>query len=624
MVLFLHLCSTLSDFFLVLSCSLAINPALACTHSFLCPPAFSWVFSFMWAFPLMWACSVLQSYLLSYFISCTLPLSHLTLACRDTFSCPLLFSHLDFPHIPFLVPSHSFLTTLCLILFTSWCLLSHSVFLPLSLCFVPLYVLCIPSPDCSPFLVASLLMCLPSFQHPPCTCWQFLLQPFSHTPWALSHPFTFLSCGHPFPCFRFLACFLVHVLALSHPCSFPCTWSFWCPPSLMCSLFAIPWLFSYTCYFPCAYSTDTPVLPPALTAFPFPYVHSSSGKLYFSSHISVSCSLSCPLPLSFIAPLAFTHSVSLPCYLISLSPPATPCFACWLFLVHSLFLVFFLTAVMPSHVLHLHASSSSRPHNSSCTSYSLCPHSFTWTCFFLHTCFFLCAPPFSHPWAPSFSHKISLFLAWALSHIFPLSCTNSHMLSLMLFLPFSLFHLFSFPLSSLSYPCSFPLFFPSLFLCSFGVSFSSPHHSLLSLFLVLSCLSFFSSLILSLSHEFSFMLPSLHKYSLHQSCVLFPIEGEVNGCISHFRILEVCNKFLNSSFLSRSAQSTTSDGEAERSLLYGKILTVIKNKCCNKKNAVAVKTQAQLDVQCFHVFHKLGTNFPGSINSLVPRIGSSM
>lgn len=59
-------------------------------------------------------------------------------------------------------------------------------------------------------------------------------------------------------------------------------------------------------------------------------------------------------------------------------------------------------------------------------------------------------------------------------------------------------------------------------------------------------------------------------------------------------------------------------------MLHGKILTVIKNKCSNKKNAVAVKTQAQLDVQHFHVFHKLGTNFPGSINSLVPRIGSSM
>lgn len=243
--------------------------------------------------------------------------------------------------------------------------------------------------------------------------------------------------------------------------------------------------------------------------------------------------------------------------------------------------------------------------------------------FSAHLLFLMC-PPLSHTLELHLSH--TRFLSFLLEPFltFFLSCTNSHMLPLMLFLPFSLFHLFSFPLSSLSYPCSFPHFFPSLFLCSFGVSFSSPDHSLLSLFLVLSCLSFFSSLILSLSHEFSFMLPSLHKYSLHQSCVLFPIEGEVNGCISHFRILEVCNKFLNSSFLSRSAQSTTSDGEAEPSLLYGKILTVIKNKCCNKKNAVAVKTQAQLDVQCFHVFHKLGTNFPGSINSLVPRIGSSM
>lgn len=52
-------------------------------------------------------------------------------------------------------------------------------------------------------------------------------------------------------------------------------------------------------------------------------------------------------------------------------------------------------------------------------------------------------------------------------------------------------------------------------------------------------------------------------------------------------------------------------------MLYGKILTVIKKKCSNKKSAAA-----QLDVQHFHVFHKLGTNFPGSINSLVPRIGS--
>lgn len=68
----------------------------------------------------------------------------------------------------------------------------------------------------------------------------------------------------------------------------------------------------------CLLSTShSPVLPTALTAFPFPYVHSSSGKLYFSSSISVSCSLSCPLPLAFVDPLTFTHSLSLPCYLIS-------------------------------------------------------------------------------------------------------------------------------------------------------------------------------------------------------------------------------------------------------------------------------------------------------------------
>lgn len=48
--------------------------------------------------------------------------------------------------------------------------------------------------------------------------------------------------------------------------------------------------------------------------------------------------------------------------------------------------------------------------------------------FFLHTCFFLCAHPFSHPWAPSFSHKISFLLEPFLT--FFLSCTYSHMLPL--------------------------------------------------------------------------------------------------------------------------------------------------------------------------------------------------
>lgn len=100
-------CTLPCDFLHELSCSLAFNPALSCTHSFLWPPAFSRVF-----YVSIPSDVGLLSYSHICFLSlfCVLFFSHISLfpACRDTFSCPLLFSHLDFPYISFLVLSHSF------------------------------------------------------------------------------------------------------------------------------------------------------------------------------------------------------------------------------------------------------------------------------------------------------------------------------------------------------------------------------------------------------------------------------------------------------------------------------------------------------------------------------------
>lgn len=154
-------------------------------------------------------------------------------------------------------------------------------------------------------------------------------------------------------------------------------------------------------------------------------------------------------------------------------------------------------------------------------------------------------------------------------------------------------HLLSSSLSPSLPPLSFLLFPPfSLSQFSFSVFFFSLLKPFSSLSFHLSLPSLFHllfSLTLSLSHKLSFMLPSLIKYSIHQNFVVFPIEGEVYGYILHCRILEVCNKVLNSSFLSRNAQSTTSDCEPEPSLLHGNILTVRKNNILMKKTQLLSK-----------------------------------
>lgn len=156
-----------------------------------------------------------------------------------------------------------------------------------------------PAPSWHMLAVSPAAMLPHSMGFIPSFCFPFLWPPF---------PTLSLSCLLSCPCPPFVTPLLIslHLIFLVPSLSHAFTLSH--SPALQLHLL-----------FPmCLLSTShTPLLPPALTPFPFPYVHSSSGKLYFSSKISVSCSLSCPLPLSFTAPFTFTHSVSLSCYLIS-------------------------------------------------------------------------------------------------------------------------------------------------------------------------------------------------------------------------------------------------------------------------------------------------------------------
>lgn len=196
----------------------------------------------------------------------------------------------------------------------------------------------------------------------------------------------------------------------------------------MLSLFPIPRLFSYTCYFPCAYSPLHTLLCFLLHSHPFHSLMFTLPQENFTSHPkSLSHALFLVLSHSHSRLLSLSHIMSLSLATSSLSfSPAAPCFVCRLFLVHSLFLVFFLTAVVLSHVLHLHAFSSSCPHNSSCTSYSLCPHSFTWTCFFFCTLAFSYVPTLSHTLELHPSHTRFLSCLSPFSHFCSFMYLFSH------------------------------------------------------------------------------------------------------------------------------------------------------------------------------------------------------
>lgn len=100
-----------------------------------------------------------------------------------------------------------------------------------------------------------------------------------------------------------------------------------------------------------------------------------------------------------------------------------------------------------------------------------------------------------------------------------------------------------------------PRFLSSLFPSSFAslsYLFILPR-SVLSLFLAFSFLSLF--IFLMLLFHVSFLCASL---LLQQNNVLFPIQREVYGYILHCRILEMCDKVLNSPFLSRTRDSALS------------------------------------------------------------------
>lgn len=93
--------------------------------------------------------------------------------------------------------------------------------------------------------------------------------------------------------------------------------------------------------------------------------------------------------------------------------------------------------------------------------------------FSAHLLFLMC-PPFLTPLSSilltqDFSFLLEPFLTFFLFHVLILTCSPLCSFSLSL-----CFTSYLFPLSSLSYPCPFPHFFPSLLLYSFDVSFSSP------------------------------------------------------------------------------------------------------------------------------------------------------
>lgn len=139
--------------------------------------------------------------------------------------------------------------------------------------------------------------------------------------------------------------------------------------------------------------------------------------------------------------------------------------------------------------------------------------------------------------------------------LFCVRCFYLHLLSLLSSLT-SLCHVFSLFLVSVltwahkSLPSS--LLSVHLLLCPLLI-FSFFPHSLLSLFLAFSLLSLLIFLLLL------FHMSSLYASPLFQQCHgLFPIEGEVYGYILHCRILEICDKVLNSSFLSRTRHSALS------------------------------------------------------------------
>lgn len=172
------------------------------------------------------------------------------------------------------------------------------------------------------------------------------------------------------------------------------------------------------------------------------------------------------------------------------------------------------------------------------------PHFLTCTCSFLHSTF-PCAPALSD--APTLHLYFTTFL----------SCLGFLARS-----PPSL-STFSQPLcmSPLLLPLSHSHHLPFLFLFH-GPPFASP------------------PLLPTpyLSHRHSFMLflcfQLLIQYSFQQDPALWPIEGEVYDYIFTLWILEVCNKVLNSSFLSRNFHSRTSDLEPEPSLLHGNTVKV--------------------------------------------------
>lgn len=127
-----------------------------------------------------------------------------------------------------------------------------------------------------------------------------------------------------------------------------------------------------------------------------------------------------------------------------------------------------------------------------------------------HLLFLMCSPflmPLSSIFlTQDFSFLLELFLTFFLFQALILTCSPS--LSFSLSLGFTSYLSPSPPSLILDlFPTSFLLSFCILLVYFLTFFLSAP---LLPLFLVLSFLSLFSSLILSLSHEFSFLLPCLH------------------------------------------------------------------------------------------------------------------